>query len=176
MRKAQLSVNLWLADGQIRAVGYVADATPDGASIIMANPVPVGLEVELEFLTPEQPWPRAHGTVVWSEVEKMWVQLHDLAASDLQALQHLLGSDANGTGGVGENKSMIGKKRVYELAKEFGLESQEALSLLQAADIPARSCMSSVYEDEGRAALRKTISSPSADRPGMQIIRKGKKT
>jgi len=69
---------------------------------------------------------------------------------------------------------MIGKKRVYDLARDFGLKSQEALLLLQAADIPARSCMSLVYEDEGRAALRKTVSVPPPTRPGMQIIRKSK--
>jgi len=175
MRKAQLGVNLWLADGQIRAVGYVADVTPDGASIVMANPVPVGLEVELEFLTPEQPWTRVHGTVVWSELEKMWVQLHDLAPSDLQALQHLLGSHVRQPGDATGKKTMIGKKRVYELAREFGLKSQEALLLLQAADIPAKAHMSFVYEDEGRAVLRKAVASPPADRPGMQIIRKNMK-
>jgi len=122
MRKTQLRVNLWLADGQIRAVGCVADVTLGAASIVMANPLPAGLDVELEFLALEQPRPRVHGTVVSSEGEEMRVQFHDLAASELQALERLLGSHVS------------------------------------------------------RAVLRKAVSFPSTDRPGMQIIRKNKKT
>jgi hypothetical protein len=68
---------------------------------------------------------------------------------------------------------MIGKKRVYELAREFGLKSQEALLLLQAADISAASAVSFVHENEGRTALSKTV--PPTHRPGMRIIRKNKK-
>jgi hypothetical protein len=92
MRKAQLRVNLWLAGGQIRAVGCVASVSHSGASIVMANALPAGLDVELEFLAPEQPRPRVHGTVVSSEGEEMRVQFHDLAAIELEALERLLGS------------------------------------------------------------------------------------
>jgi len=91
MRKAQLRVNLWLADGQIRAVGCVANVTLGDASIVMANPLPAGLDVELEFLAPEQPRPRVHGTVVSSEGEEMRVHFHDISATELKALERLLG-------------------------------------------------------------------------------------
>ena len=90
MRKAQLRINLWLAGGQIRAVGCVANVSLGEASIVMANPLPAGLDVELEFLAPNRPSPRVHGTIVSSEGEEMRVRFHDLAASDFQILQRLL--------------------------------------------------------------------------------------
>ena len=52
---------------------------------------------------------------------------------------------------------MIGKKRVYELAKEFGLRSKELLQILWDADMDVANHMSLVYEDEARSAARKAM-------------------
>ena len=49
----------------------------------------------------------------------------------------------------------MGKKRVHELAKEFGLENREAVVLLQQGGVDVKTHSSSVYEDEARAVLMK---------------------
>ncbi len=49
----------------------------------------------------------------------------------------------------------MGKKRVHELAKEFGLENREAVLLLQQGGVDVKTHSSSVYEDEARAVLMK---------------------
>jgi translation initiation factor IF-2 len=68
--------------------------------------------------------------------------------------------------------------RVHELAKEFGLDNKEVITLLQAAGISAKTHSSSVYEDEARAVLQKATTQeekPKArKRPGMMIVRKRK--
>ena len=69
---------------------------------------------------------------------------------------------------------MIGKKRVYELAKEFGLRSKELLQILWDADMDVANHMSLVYEDEARSAARKAMDSPAPKRPGMVIVRKNR--
>ncbi|OGR12440.1 MAG: hypothetical protein A2341_19910 [Deltaproteobacteria bacterium RIFOXYB12_FULL_58_9] len=77
----------------------------------------------------------------------------------------------------------MGRKRVHELAKEFGLENKDALSLLQGAGISVKTHSSSVYEDEARAVLQKATNktamteekpAPKRQRPGMMIVRKRK--
>ena len=72
----------------------------------------------------------------------------------------------------------MSKKRVHELAKEFGLENRDALLRLQAAGIEAKTHSSSVYEEEARAVLQRAEMPESHDsdeakrRPGMMIVRK----
>ena len=71
----------------------------------------------------------------------------------------------------------MAKKRVHELAKEFGLENKEVIKLLQQAGISVKTHSSSVYEDEARAVLGKTSESSAPapkKRPGMMIVRKKK--
>ncbi|MEZ4273066.1 MAG: translation initiation factor IF-2 N-terminal domain-containing protein [Myxococcota bacterium] len=67
------------------------------------------------------------------------------------------------------------KKRVHELAKEYGLENKDAIKLLQQAGISVKTHSSSIHEDEARAILQKT-SKPEKPapkkRPGMMIVRK----
>ncbi|MEM6531000.1 MAG: translation initiation factor IF-2 [Myxococcota bacterium] len=75
----------------------------------------------------------------------------------------------------------MSKVRVHELAKEFGLENKEALTLLQQEGVSVKTHSSSVDEDEGRAALRKHKAAPDDEKPkankraGMMIIKKKKK-
>ncbi len=73
------------------------------------------------------------------------------------------------------------KKRVHELAKEFGLENREAIALLKRSGISAKTHSSSVDEDEARSALSKSGKSAPVEekkvkprRPGMRIVRKRK--
>ncbi|MBI5510280.1 MAG: translation initiation factor IF-2 [Deltaproteobacteria bacterium] len=76
----------------------------------------------------------------------------------------------------------MAKKRVHELAKEFGLDNREVVRLLQAAGIDAKTHSSSVYEEEARAVLSKTSHKveetpappPPQKRAGMMIVRKKK--
>ncbi len=74
----------------------------------------------------------------------------------------------------------MGKKRVHELAKEFGLDNREVVTLLQAAGIDAKTHSSSVYEEEARTVLlkatNKTVEEPPAPlkRAGMMIVKKKK--
>ncbi len=75
----------------------------------------------------------------------------------------------------------MGKKRVYELAKELGLENKEVVERLQAAGIAVTSHSSSVYEEEALAALGKgpvkaEEPAPAKRRPGMMLVRKKKAT
>ena len=49
----------------------------------------------------------------------------------------------------------MGKKRVHELAKEYGLDTKDVLAKLQAAGVDVKSHSSSVYEEEARAVLGK---------------------
>ncbi len=69
----------------------------------------------------------------------------------------------------------MGKKRVHELAKEYGLDIKEVLQRLQAAGIDVKTHSSSVYEEEAKAALDNPAPEPdaaSARRPGMMIVKK----
>ncbi len=71
----------------------------------------------------------------------------------------------------------MGKKRVHELAKEYGLENKDVLQRLQAAGVDVKSHSSSVYEEEARAILGKSAEEPEpvaqpVRRPGMVIIKK----
>ncbi len=72
----------------------------------------------------------------------------------------------------------MSKKRVHELAKDLGLDNNEALHALQAAGIAAKTHSSSVYEDEALRVLSK-LKAPAAEpvsaapkRPGMMIVKK----
>src|SRR5690606_13135663 len=74
----------------------------------------------------------------------------------------------------------MAKKRVHELAKEFGLENKEAVTRLQAAGLDVKSHSSSVYEEEARAVLQRDAApveapAPATKRPGMMIVKKAKK-
>ena len=66
----------------------------------------------------------------------------------------------------------MSKKRVHELAKEFGLENREAVLLLQQGGVDVKTHSSSVYEDEARAVLIKAkgkpapAAAPAAPAPG----------
>ena len=69
----------------------------------------------------------------------------------------------------------MGKVRVHELAKEFGLENKEVVQKLQQAGLSVKTHSSTVYEDEARAILgKKTDDAKPATRrrPGMMIVRK----
>lgn len=68
----------------------------------------------------------------------------------------------------------MGKKRVHELAKDYGLDNREVVQRLQAAGMSVKTHSSSVYEDEARAILDKFVEKPKAvkKRPGMTIVRK----
>ncbi len=55
----------------------------------------------------------------------------------------------------------MSKKRVHELAKEFGLENREAVLLLQQGGVDVKTHSSSVYEDEARAVLMKAKGKPA---------------
>ena len=68
------------------------------------------------------------------------------------------------------------RKRVYELAKELGLESKEVVRILKAAGLFVKNHMSPVYEDEARPALRQAAppETQPTRRPGMTIVRKNK--
>ena len=73
----------------------------------------------------------------------------------------------------------MGKKRVHELAKEFGLDNREVVQRLQAAGMQVKTHSSSVYEDEARAILTRGAVPEEpikAARPGMTIVRKKKPT
>ncbi|MBN1960732.1 MAG: translation initiation factor IF-2 [Deltaproteobacteria bacterium] len=73
----------------------------------------------------------------------------------------------------------MSKKRVHELAKEYGLDTREVLQRLQNAGVDAKSHSSSVYEEEARQILGKTKADEAAEaaaasprRPGMMIVKK----
>jgi translation initiation factor IF-2 len=75
----------------------------------------------------------------------------------------------------------MGKKRVHELAKEYGIDTREVLQRLQAAGVDVKSHSSSVYEEEARAVLGKPKATEVAEapatsprRPGMLIVKKKK--
>lgn len=73
----------------------------------------------------------------------------------------------------------MAKVRVHELAKEFNLENKEVLDKLRAAGLVVKTHSSSVYADEGRAALKGSgVEQQDAPekkrRPGMMIRKKKK--
>jgi translation initiation factor IF-2 len=86
----------------------------------------------------------------------------------------------------------MGKMRVHELAKEFGLENKEVLDQLNKSGLAVKTHSSSVHGDEARAILRKGGAKPAKvakvageeaeaeeqpvkkRRPGMMIVRKKK--
>src|SRR5687768_10391106 len=77
----------------------------------------------------------------------------------------------------------MSKKRVHELAKEYGLENKDVLQALQQAGMSVKTHSSSVYEDEARAILDRRGGSPvvAADAggvkprgPGLRIVKKKK--
>ncbi len=59
----------------------------------------------------------------------------------------------------------MSKKRVHELAKEFGLENREAVLILQQGGVDVKTHSSSVYEDEARAVLIKAKGKPAPAAP-----------
>ena len=72
----------------------------------------------------------------------------------------------------------MAKVRVHELAKEFNLENKEVLEKLRAAGLVVKTHSSSVYADEGRAALKGSSAENDTPtekrRPGMMIRKKKK--
>lgn len=97
---AAIPVNLRMAKGQVLATGQVRNLSLGGAFVQMKDPLPVGCEVEVEFLLPVKPRTiRCPGVVVWSsdEVGEMeaedtgiGVELRRLGPTELKFLTNLL--------------------------------------------------------------------------------------
>jgi len=90
-------------------VGFVENVSPGGVFVSSYRLLPIGSEIALSFLLPDQSTLFAHGTVRWlrdpvdrvtSEVSPgMGIQFTDLSAADARRLQtyvalHLRGSSS----------------------------------------------------------------------------------
>ena len=99
-KPAEIDVNLRFADGQVLATGKVNDLSLGGVFIQMVDPLPLGTDVEIEFLLSVKPHIiRCPGTVVWSSDELdapdpersgIGVQLRQLGPTELKFLTSLL--------------------------------------------------------------------------------------